>query len=542
MTDSDQRVEIDAPQMVEGDLGRVAIHTVPLPSHIRPESATYTFSGSVFVFYREDDDPVGQDWYHAAIVADDGSGFREIFSGPIPQKPSANGIRHMPFADNRRVLLGDHVLEATPDLDTATSVRLVDVEFPWGLDSDPLTSHHWSEIIVSPDGEHIAWTTLRVDLTAIVGLGHLRRDADRYTIVDPVIISSTDMLAPDEARAGYYTARTMLGGEVKQFVRGGTAISSVGDGGGPLTDSVVQSLTSDRIDALTSAPGYDETTILSPDERLGIVMSSRTSPATDPVFLGLVPRPHAKLVTAQLAWVVYLYVVDGVRRFRPGSIGPVLVDLERSAADPDYVGTPLNSADESWVYVSPMSWHPGGRKSMWTEMVRGSGGEAERTLRIRIADLLDHTPSDPVETRPTPSLPPYAIDGDAAREIIGRTTDIVPAGRIAGAHAGHLEFERSSDGDGNSSAVSRYVGYSDDGRTYYNGTESYRGSMAAGAVYEADLEATGEASGEMRLRAEWSGVHEGTRLLFGNGEDGAPRTRGFARYGQRTVHLDDLVE
>jgi hypothetical protein len=448
----------------------------------------------------------------------------------------------MPFADGRRVLLGDHVLEAAPDLDSATATELVDVAYPWGLDSDPLTSHHWSEIIVSPDGERIAWTALRTDMTAIVALGELRRDADRYTIADPVIISSSDMLTVDPEHDGYYTARPMLGGEVKQFVRGGAAISSVGDGGGPLTDSVVQDLRAELIETLTRAPGYDETTILSPDERLGIVMTSRASHGTDPVFLGLVPRPHAKLVTAQLAWVVYLYVVDGVRRFRPGNVGPVLVDLDRSAADPDYVGTPLVGADDSWVYVSPMSWHPGGTRTMWMEMVRGSGGEAERTLRIRLAELLDHTPGEPVATVPTPAAPPYAIGGDEARAIIGRTADAVPTGRIAGAHSGYLEFERSSDGRGTSSALSRYVDYSDDGLSFYRGTESLRGSMLSGVVYEADLEVTGATSGEMRLRAEWSGVQEGTRLLFGPGDDGAPRSRGFARYGERIVRIEDLVE
>ncbi|MGO4612189.1 hypothetical protein AB4142_38215, partial [Variovorax sp. 2RAF20] len=78
----------------------------------------------------------------------------------------------------------------------AETVELIPVEYPWNLTSDALTSHHWSEIIVSPDGERIAWTILRTDMTAVVALGRLRRDEDRYTIVDPVIISSTDALSP----------------------------------------------------------------------------------------------------------------------------------------------------------------------------------------------------------------------------------------------------------------------------------------------------------------------------------------------------------
>src|SRR5690242_14934160 len=138
-TGTGSAAETASSQLVEGDLGRVELTSLPLPPHVRVESATYTFSGSVFLLYRTDDDPAAQDWFHVGIAADDGSGFRELYAGPIPQKPSANGIRHMPFTDNRRVLLGDYVLEATPDLDTATSAVLVDVDYPWGLVADPLT-------------------------------------------------------------------------------------------------------------------------------------------------------------------------------------------------------------------------------------------------------------------------------------------------------------------------------------------------------------------------------------------------------------------
>jgi hypothetical protein len=530
----------DLHEVVDPALGRIRIATVPLPGRVRAPSATYLPSGRMFLLFRVDGDPA--DWWRAAVVDDDGAGFHELFAGPIPQKATANGIRHMPFTDGRRILLGDYVLEAAPDLDHARSVELVPVEYPWRLTDDPLTSHHWSEIIVSPDGERIAWTILRTDMTAVVALGELRRDEDRYTIVDPVIISSPDALQGDPEREGYVRMRPMLGGEVKQFVRGGTAISSVGDGGAPLTDSVIQDLLTDSIEPITRTPGYDETTILSPDERLGIVMTARTSARTDPAFLGLLPRPHATLVTMPLAWVLYQYAVDGVRRFRPGSIGPVLIDVERSRSEPDYTGVPLAGPDESWVYVSPMSWHPDGRRVSWMEMKRGSGDGVERDLRIRTAELVDHAPGHPVPVAPTPATTPYAIGGAQAEAQLARSAVPIPSGRIAGAHSGHLEFERSSDGHGTWSTESRYVGYSDDGRNVYDGVERSHGSMASGAVYEADLVLTGDVGGEMHVRASWSGIGDGTRLLFGTADDGSPQSFGFARYGDRVRRIDDLIE
>ncbi|MGN6426457.1 MAG: gluconokinase [Leifsonia sp.] len=530
----------DLQELVDPSLGRIRITTVPLPGHVRVPSAAYLPSGRMFVLFRTEGDPA--DWWRAAVVDDDGSGFREVFAGPIPQKPTANGIRHLPFSDGRRILLGDHVLEAAPDFDRARAAELIPVEYPWALTEDPLTSHHWSEIIVSPDGERIAWTILRTDMTAVVALGGLRRDDDRYTIVDPVIISSSDALEPDPGCDGLFTMRRMLGGEVKQFVRGGTAISAVGDGGAALTDSVIQDLLSDSIEPITRAPGYDETTILSPDERLGIVMTARASARTDPAFLGLLPRPHATLVTMPLAWVLYQYAVDGVRRFRPGNIGPVLVDVERSRTDPDYVGIALAGADDSWVYVSPMSWHPDGRHASWMEMKRGSGDGLGRALRIRTAELVDHAPGRPVPATATPATTPYAIEGQQAEALLARTAAFIPSGRIAGAHSGYVEFQRSSDGGGTWSAEARYVDYSDDGRNRYEGAERSHGSMTSGAVYEADLTLTGDVDGEMRLQASWSGIGDGTRLLFGSGDDGSPRSFGFARYGDRVRRIEDLLE
>ncbi|MCA4131605.1 hypothetical protein [Arthrobacter sp. M4] len=533
-------------QITTNDFGRIEIADVPLPGHVRDPSATYTYSGKVFVLYRTDEDPYGEDWYHAAVVDDDGGNFSTIFSGRIPEHAKANGIRHMPFADNRRVLLGDYVLECSPDIDTCTAAELVPVEYPWGLEDDPTTTHHWSEIIVSPDNEHIAWTILRNDLGAAVGLGKLRRDDDRYVIEDQSIISTVDPLAPDPRREGYFLPAPMRGGEVKQFVRGGTAISSAGGIDGFLPDSVVQDLDSEEMVRITRTPGYDETTIFSPDERLGLVMTSRASKRTDAAILGLVPRPHAILSGMGLAWAVYTYTVSGVRSFREGNVGPVLIDIERSMQEPGYEGVPLNNPDESWVYCSPMSWHPSGRKAMWLEMLRGSEHPGSyREMRVRTAHLLDHQPSAPIPTQPTPSTAPYGISGAAAQHVLRAPSEPARSGRIAGAHSGHIDFERVA-GDiaagRAASSKTTYVDYSDDGRSFYNGYEQTRSSFTSDTVYRADLEVTGEQAGEMRLRATWSGRQEGTRLLFDPDTDGLPKSHGFARYGHVQLNIEDLVE
>jgi hypothetical protein len=523
------------------EFGEIAIGDLPLPDGVRVLSAGYTFSGRVFAFYLTDDDPDVDDWYNVAVIDDDGRGFRRIFAGAIPQKATANGIRHMPFADDRRVLLGDYVLECTPDISTCESAQLIDVEYPWGIADDPLTTHHWSEIIIAPDDEHIAWTSLPADMTGLVGLGRLSRTTDKYVIEDASIISTVDAILPDPERRGFVVPQVLRGGEAKQFVHGGTAISFVGDGGGTLTDSVVQDIASGEVTRITRTPGYDETTMFSPDERLGIVMTSRESAPTDPAILGLVPRPHGNLIGVSLAWTVYVYTVAGVRAFRPGNVGPVLIDIERSVTDSAYRGVALNT-DEEWVYCSPMSWHPHGDRVMWMETRRGSGGERVRDMRARIAHLLDHVPGAPVPAQVTPDAP-YGIAGPAAENLLRHPSQTMSAGRIAGAHHGYLEFERRPvDESGRVVAHARYVDYSDDGIHVYDGIERVSSSMQDGTVYEADLEVTGETGGEMRLRLAWSGLGQGARLVRERNDDGMPASHGFARWGEAVLRVEDLAE
>lgn len=525
------------------EFGRVSVGTVPLPDDVHEASATYTYSGRVLVLHR-----LGfpqEDRYALSVVADDGSGFRTIFEGVIPERPKANGIRHMPFADNKRVLLGDYVLECTPDIDTCTQATLVEVTYPWGLDEDPLTSHRWSEIIVSPDNEHVAWTILRTDMGAAAAWGCLRREDDRYVIGNPVLISSVAPFVADPDHEGHIFPVAARGGEVKQFVCGGTAISAVGSAGGFLPDSVMQSLTTDEVMPITRRRGYDETTMFSPDEQLGLVMTSRASTPTDPEIFGLVPRPFAGIAGRGMSWAIYLYTVAGVRSFRDGNIGPVLIDIERSAVESGYFGLALNEPGGEWVYCSPLSWHPSGRRAMWMETLRGSDRTGVyREMRIRVAHLHDYVPAASVSVRRAPTAIPYGITGKAAEDALRRSDESLRSGPIAGRHSGRVDIECHSgdtlSGRPATTTVS-YHNFSDDGRVFYDGTESTTSSFASGTVYRADLVVTGDESGEMRLRATFSAVADGTRLLFDADTDGLPKSHGFARYGSTIKRIEDLV-
>lgn len=527
-------------------LGRVEVTTLLLPDFVKAISATYTYSGKVLLFYRTDEDPQDDDYHNIAVLNDDGTGFKPVFSGVIKQDKKANGIRHMPFEDNKRVHLGDYVLECAPDIDHCERAALVPVRYPWLMKLDPRTMKHWSEIIIAPDNEHMAWTILRTDMGAANAMGILARKGRRYVIKKPQIISALRFFEKDRQHEGTIVPLPMRGGEVKQFVRGGTAISLVGAKDSPSADSVVQDLVSGDLTQITHTPGYDETTIFSPDEQLGLVMSTRGSKTTNPAIFGLMPRPYGAYTVSGMMMAIYMYAVASVRSFRQGNIGPVLIEIERSMHEPGYQGVVLNDPEETWVYVSPMSWHPSSKKAMWQEMVRGSDAEpGGRRIRIRIATLHDYEPHAAVAVQRTPDAISYGIKGIKGALSLWLPPDVNIEGRIAGRHSGYLEHRRQGRKPVQlmvGSIESRYVNYSDDGKTFYSGFERIRYSPVAETTYEADLEMTGEQQGEMKLRATFSKISSGPpKLLLEDAEDGKPKSHGYAEYKGVRLNIEDMA-
>ena len=534
--------------IINSDFGRIDLMTLTLPQFAETPTAVYTSTGSVFVDYCREADRAIRDYHRFAVMNDDGSGFREIFAGVIPQKKKANGIRFMPYTDGKRVLLGDYVLECSPDIDHCTEAKIVPVRYPWDLENNPRIFCHWSEIIISPDNEHICWTYLTFG-GAGAAIGRLTRREDLYIIEDAKLIHSRKSFEPDPDRPGFFRLLPQRGGEVKQFVHGGSAISLVGSAKGTcIADSVVQDLGSGTVDPITRNPGYDETTLLSPDEKLGITMTTRFSPKTNFDVLGILPRPYSGIIVQSLIQTIYLIGVTEVRLYREGNVGPALIDLARSAAEPGYMGADLHDPEEKWVYNSPMSWRPDSRSVMWRENLRG-----HRDTRIRVARLSDYQPSETVRTVPTPDTIPYAMD---ARYLFPQPEDAVSSGRIAGKQSGEARFsiDNGQDASGasqNGPRFSRklvYDSFSDDGIHFLNGSETIQMNEKGETIYTADLRRTAGASREeegfMKLRLTFSRTSlDGSALpslLFDPAEDGNPRRFGTAQFGGRTIRVEDL--
>jgi hypothetical protein len=512
-------------------IGRVEIATIPFAPNLRISSATYTPSGKVLVSYS---DGTAHDPRNVtlAIMNDDGTNMRPFFSQALPERPKANGIRYMVFADNKRVFLGDFIVECAPSLDACAKSSLYPVEYPAEVAGGGKIAFRWSEMIVAPDNRHIAWTTLLANYSAMVFVGELQKTGATYKIVHPRIVSTLDPFHKDPAHADGVLPTPVRGGEVKQFVHGGTAISLVGANRRDTPDSVVQHLNTGRREAITDTPGYTETTIFSPDERLGMTMTTRFSEHTDPAVLGLLPRPYPDSLNMGLSMFAYTYAVTGVREARSGNVGPALIDIEASKTRDGYRGINLNTQDE-WVFRSPMSWHPGSAKAMWIEGRRGT-----EDTRIQIVRLPDYRPGAAVTAKPVPhDIPESSADLSAVSAYASTSQDI--HAKVYGRRTGYIDYRRTPRG----LIEKTYVDFSDDGQQVYSGSEKMEANPMGRSTYTAKLKLSGPKPGAMDLTMTFGPLRGKlpAQLMFEPGPSGAPLTRGYVEYDGQRLDASSLV-
>lgn len=471
-----------------------------------------------------------------ATMNDDGTGMRTFFSGRVPDRPKDNGIRYMVFADNKRIFMGDFVLECSQPLESCDDAKLVPVVYPEEVADGDHISHRWSEMIVAPDNRHVSWTTLLANYSAIVFTGELVRERMAYRIVNAKIVSTVDQFRPDPAHPDGVIPQPIRGGEVKQFVHGGTGISVAGGARRDIADSTVLHLQSGEIEAITDTPGYTETTIFSPDEQLGVVMTARFSPRTDLAVLGLIPRPYPGALNMGLNSLAYNYSVSGVRQQRRGNVGPALIDISRSKNEEGYLGTNLHT-EADWVFGSPISWHPSSARAMWMEGKRGQRGTQER--RMQMVRLLDYKPGVAVPRARTPDNMKYALtDLSVVKDYARQSKDIDV--KVYGRHSGYIAYSRTPAGR----IEKTYVDFSEDGQSVYSGREAMDYNPRANSTYVADVTLTGPKSGRMSLRITFgpaTDFYNPTRILFDPDASGQPLSSGFAEYDGQRLNVSDLL-
>ena len=190
---------------------KYSINTVNPPEGIIYEGhAIYSKKGHIIFLYKKENDSNT----YIGVMNEDGSKLKVLWSGVWKNFYQSNGIRLMPFDDNKKILTGDYILECFPDIDNCQNSSLLPVIYPPEVVNIEGLNYVWSEIIVSPD-EHIGWTSLSSVYDVVNFLGKLEKNENNYTISNIQIISSLGFIEYENQQEGIFKHRTIRGGEIK---------------------------------------------------------------------------------------------------------------------------------------------------------------------------------------------------------------------------------------------------------------------------------------------------------------------------------------
>ena len=496
------------------------LSNIPLPEDIIIDDGHYMFDGNIFICYKRST----TNFTYFGVISDDGKNFKELYGEEFIVSPLANGIRLIPFRDGKRIYLGDFVFECndtTKNISSCEKGVLIPVNYPEEVVNNNNTYKTWSEMVVAPDNIHVAWTSLNMACGAVNFLGKFKRTENSYEIEESKIISTINFVEPDPTDESILITKIPRGGEIKQFIEGGNALTLVGTQPDEFVKSVYQSLKTEEVYTYSHEPGYDETSILSPDEKLGITMSTRFSPKTNMAIFGLMPRPHCSLVLSKIVESVYTYAVTNVRKTRKGNVGPVLFVKEKSINDPNYHGIDLHDTEEKFVFCSPISWHPSNLKAIWPEVEKGTSNR-----RLRKLEISNYTPSAYPKIENTTDNVPYALD---MSEMDNIHYDKKTNGTIKGKKSGEIIYYNSGFSSINQTVKITYVNYSDDGKKFYNGEEEFIGDRTSKNVYKSNVILSGSESGQNNFT-----------ITFNTKSDLIKEeTEGYASYGGKTIKAED---
>lgn len=460
----------------------VDVVSVPLPPEVTElQLPWWTVDGSRIVFSAR---LVGYPDLQIATIAPDGSDFHCLTCAlAAPGDPPL--MKPFPVADGQRIVvrLGNQtpftnsphgVLECSPSVLDCQTAAILPIEIPALGDANLVQPQR--EFRVSPDGEHVAFTQMRNDTAGsqqfISIVGTLARFADHYEVLDPRVVSPL--------------------GELKQFSRDNQSVYVAAFVTNPFGAANSDALQIDLatgavLGRVTKHPAYDEPVELSPDDQWFLVGSGRTAGLAE--TFSQLERPS--LISEAIGNVTFYYFLTQ----RPALLEPWLVD--RYGARDGYIGQPLKplGTRDGWDGLMIPNWHPDGTRIVWYERNLDPSllAPGDITTRLRIATLTSRSPVvSPVLPQPLPSLawapplsgyvPPASPEPATRDGMFAGRADVV----FVPGPTNHVEIT--------------YSGYSDDGRTFLDGTEvaDYVAGLLGSSTYAADVTQHGCKQGFLR--------------------------------------------
>jgi len=412
-----------------------------------------------------------------------------------PELPGA-GMLH-PFPDGKRLFSGFYgVIECAPSILDCQSYTYL----PYDL-SNNMTPAHVSlgaSPKLSPDGEHMGYSNIRKDGYEEMVVAKLVRQTDKYVIENPRVINPQGPSSLTDTSIESWSLGSALY-ELKTFTRGGGAVTYVQVGGAHSMnpDLWEVDLKTGVRTRLTASPDWDEDHGTSPDGQTLALWSNRTYHVFD--WTGGM-LPHRSFIDAPFVASMAGRLINS-----PGNLycgGPMWLLPGTGDAGGTIVGQPIVNYKDPNVRVTD---HVGGWP-MWNSQ------------STRIALQATSAPGGGVYAKNTP---PYVLVAELTAKKASAPLPIVSSevGAWAPAPADyHPSFGYSGTltfkGPGGGAVTVTYspiVGillgtwsqkfenYSEDGKTFLNGTQSVSVNKIGQAevVITSNLTMTGEHTGSV---------------------------------------------
>jgi hypothetical protein len=429
------------------------------------------------------------------LIGEDGSGLTCLTCG-LPNDPhfaqAAQEAFKDVFPDGKRVMFGDFtkvfVLECEPTVLQCTHRALIPVDVSAGdqggaeIDLGPGVWH------LAPDGKHLGWTATRLDTRPML-IGTLVRRATEYAATDVRVLNPPGPASrTDTNPVGWTNAGALY--ELKGFTEGGRAIDYVTAQYQGNPDVYQVDLATGQRTRLTANPDWDEDNGMSPDGSLLLLHSDRGMHRVDAD--GLLPRRSFIDYPISLEAAIY-YVGTNIGfqcDLQPWLLPGTGDDDGRLLGQPldPYTGGDLHAQNN---VPGRGAWSPDSTKVALTEMSYTTTLGSNRLLVAK----LDRPPTKPTAVVDS-DVGPWAQTPAQYRGVADSNTIVTVHGLAAGSAT--ITYLGTVLEAGHYSVV--YDHYSDDGKSFVDGTESIDAPSlnVLPATLRTNLTISGEHRGSLR--------------------------------------------
>lgn len=418
------------------------------------------------------------------------------------------------FPGDRKMITGTNVIDCGPLKlvdDACTPGRLRVYPIRWDASAGgSVPTGAMRELRLNPDGLHLMWdhsnkSPVNPQVQALVGTLVFNPSpkagmplGPRYDLVDTVVMGATGNpeFAPfrqdpaDPTRLIHNRWKGAIG-EPRGWTRDGKKALGMGIVESGNMDMFATDLQTAQSHRLTSAPGYADPIMMSPDDKWFVVLDNRT--VDRHMYYGAMQGipPLVDLVTGRIQVSPRYGYRNGLRRF----FQPILVDSEGDRGD--YVGQQLNSgpgspgspSDPNWNARADPAWSPDGTNVVyWQAQVTAPdcGGvnplpcpastePGGRRTRLMIAHLTGRKPlALASKAAPERLTVPWGTPYTTGDPMVRRDSP-APVGKFTmqGWVGGSAQVEIRKDMAGSITFVSAsYTRFTDDGVHIIDGTES----------------------------------------------------------------------